>query len=209
MKSMLSAAAMAAATLCASAPAGAAIVVSFDPASSSIAIGDSISVAMRISGLGDEILSALDINLLFSNAIVGNDTVTHDVTAQWPDPGFSTSVGFGAGDTDVYDDSNDVNDEAIAAVQANDFTVLTFTFTGLADGASFLKLGADPDFERNFVGRRAESLDVQIQSACIAVGTGSCAVAVPEPASYGLAGIALLAAAVAGRSRRRPESVPD
>jgi hypothetical protein len=203
MKSMLSAAALAVATLCASVPAGAAIVVSFDPASSSIAIGDSINVAMKISGLGDQILSALDINLLFNNAIVGNDSVMHDVTAQWPDPGFSTFVDLGAGNTDVYDDSNDVNDEAIAAVQANDFTVLTFKFTGLADGASFLKLGADPDFERNFVGRRAESLDVQIQGACIAVGTGSCAVSVPEPASYGLVGIALLTAGLAGRSRRR------
>ena len=66
-----------------------------------------------------------------------------------------------------------------------------------------LGLGADLDIERNFVGRGFQTLPISVEGACIAVGTGSCDNAVPEPSSYGLAAIALLAAGAAGRSRRR------
>lgn len=206
MKSMLSAAALAVVALCASAPASADILIRFSPATSHIAIGGSVNVEMNISGLGDEILSAFDINLLFNNAIVQNFSVTHNVATQWPGGGEFGPSDFGVGNTEVIDYSLNPSDDDIAAVQLDAFTVLTFGFTGLADGSTTIGLGPNLDFERSFVGRNAGSLTVDVGSACIAVGTGECGQVqpAPEPASYGLAAIALLAAGVAGRRRRSP-----
>jgi MYXO-CTERM domain-containing protein len=204
MKKLLSLSALALAAMVASAPASAAIVVSFTPASSHINVGDTVAITMSISGLDDEILSAFDINMLFDSAVVRNHSVTHDVASQWgPDSVFGPSV-FGVGDTDVFDYTLD-DDDTVAASQANSFAVLTFGFTGLANGVTTIRLGDDLDFERAFVGRRFELLDVEVGTACLAVGTGSCGGGgnVPEPAGYGLAGLALLGAGWASR-RRKP-----
>ena len=89
------------------------------------------------------------------------------------------------------------------ASQADDLLLFRFVMAGAADGVTSFALGANPDFERNLLGLNFESLNVNVGSACIAVGTGSCDNRVPEPASFGLAGLALLAAGVAGRNRRR------
>jgi hypothetical protein len=204
MKKALTALALAAGTLLA-APASAAIVVSFVPTATHIAIGGNVSVAMNISGLGDEILSAFDINMLFDNLVLNNVSVTHNVATEWPGGGvFGPSV-FGVGNTGVIDYSLD-DDATLAASQSNAFTVLTFGFTGAGDGTTFITLGADPDFTRNFVGLDFASLAVDVGRVCVAVGTGDCGGGnndAPEPASFGLAGVALLAAGWAGRSRRR------
>ena len=203
MKKLLSLSSLALAAMVASVPASAAIVVSFTPASSHINVGETVAITMSISGLDDEILSAFDINMLFDSAVVRNDSVTHNVATQWcPASEFNTV--FGVGDTDVFDYTYD-DDDTVAAMQANSFAVLTFGFTGLASGVTTIRLGDDLDFERAFVGRRFELLDVEVGTACLSVGTGSCGGGgtVPEPAGYGLAGLALLGAGFASR-RRKP-----
>ena len=48
----------------------------------------------------------------------------------------------------------------------------------------------------------AQTLNVTVGSACVAVGTGSCST-VPEPAGYGLAALALLGALAPSAWRRR------
>ena len=66
-------------------------------------------------------------------------------------------------------------------------------------------------FDRNVTGRTPVGavtpslLNVTFQGACVVVGTGGvCAQqVVPEPASYGLVAMALLAAGAAGRRRPR------
>ena len=103
MRKLIASLAVAFGTLVLAAPASADIVIRFTPATTHINVGDSAAVEMTISGLDAEILSAFDINMLFNNSVVTNNTVTHNIAVQWPGGGvFGPSV-FGAGDTGVVD----------------------------------------------------------------------------------------------------------
>ena len=185
-------------------PAAAAIIVSMNPAVQAVAVGDTISVDIVISGLGNEILSTFDLNVLFNPALVSNapgDQGINFFGAQFGAPDDFFFPTFGAGVNGAQGGSL-LDDDDLADIQTDDsFTFMTFTWKAAADGALFLNFGADPDYERNVVGRRALSLDASFQGACVAIGTGSCDNRVPEPESYGLAAIALLGA---GLARRRP-----
>lgn len=204
MKRLLTAVSLATATLLAAVPASAAIVVNFTPASSHIEVGESVAINMTISGLDEEILSVFDVNMLFDSSVVSNFVVTFFGAEFGGGADSFVDASFGAGVTGVLGGSW-LDDDTLAASQSNSFVMLQFDFTGVANGVTNVTLGADPDYARNFVGRRAQSLDVTVGSACIAVGTGSCGGGgtVPEPAGYGLAGLALLGAGFASR-RRKP-----
>lgn len=204
MKKLFTAGAMAAA-LAAALPASAALVT-FTPASQHIEIGDTVVVDVTISGLGTEVLTAVDMNMMFSSGAASN--TAHDFS----------SLETELGGSDSYLE-NDVltplevgilawswleTDDQVADIQTNGgFLLGTLTFQGAFNGVTMLGLGADLDYQRNFVGRAFQTLPISVEGACIAVGTGSCDNTVPEPSSYGLAAIALLAAGAAGRSRRR------
>lgn len=205
MKRMLSAVALAAGLLLAAAPASANIVVGFSPSSTHINIGEDVTVSVSISGLGAEILSAVDINFLFSSGAAANtsgDFSGLNNALGAPDSffDFDTLTQFEVG----IQAFSLLDDATLAAGQANDFVLGTLTFHGTADGVTNITFGPDPDFQRNFVGLDALSLVVDIGSACIAVGTGVCGGGnAPEPASLGLVGLALLVAVAALRTRRR------
>ncbi|HOB96217.1 MAG TPA: PEP-CTERM sorting domain-containing protein [Aquabacterium sp.] len=201
MKHVLLAPVVAAAVFSA-APASAAVVVSMDPASQSVAVGDTIIVDVRISGLGTDILSAFDLDVVFNTGLTtgggaslldaefGGANAGFDADASTP--GVLKTVGYSL-----------LNDDDLAAVQTNGaFTFLRMSWTAAADGALLLNFGASPDFARNVVGRDFLSLDASFAGACVAIGTGICKV--PEPGSFGLAGLALFgcAAAVLRRPRR-------
>ncbi len=79
MRKFTASLALAIGALVLAAPASADIVIRFTPATTHINVGENASVEMTISGLGDEILSAFDINMLFNNSVVSNTSVTHNI----------------------------------------------------------------------------------------------------------------------------------
>lgn len=212
MKKLASAVALAAAALFSTAPAQAEIVVSFTPSSSTINIGEAVVIDVSISGLGNEVLAGFDLNFLYNPVIVDWTLVQYFGAPLGNTLGLSTN-GFPAGNLGFIDSSLD-DDATLSANQANEFKLFSFTLVGKAGGTTTFTLGADPDFERNFVGLGFNTLqDVVVGSAeiCVRSDLGSTlpgqscggTPGVPEPASYGLAGVALLAAGWAGRGRRR------
>lgn len=180
-------------------------VVSFTPSTQHADIGQLVTVDVSIAGLGDEVLSAFDLNFLWDGHIMGSSRSVDATSAQLQlgggDPQLTTwaidTVALGNWGLQV---SSLLFDDPLAAAQDDAFLLARFTFRADADGATTFALGGDPDFERNFVGRDFQTLNVQIGSACVAVGSGHCQV--PEPATLGLAGVALLAAAAT--RRRQP-----
>lgn len=201
MKHFLLASVAAAAALV-SVPSSAAVLVSMSPALQSVNVGDAINIDVRVSGLGTEILSAFDLDVVFNAALASGGSATlvqsefggadSGFDADTTTPGAVKTIGYSL-----------LSDADLAAVQTpGGFTFLRLNWTAAADGALFLDFGASPDFARNVVGRDFQSLDASFQGACVAIGTGSCN-QVPEPDAYALAGLALLGCGVATAQRRR------
>lgn len=205
-------------TLCAAATlalatggAGAApIIVSFTPSAQHVNVNDTVNITMSISGLADEILSAVDFNVRYDGSLLGPSlnidwTGLHNALGAGyavPAPPFQLNAFDFANGNLEWVMSAVVDDDTVAAEQADSFLMVTFSFTALADGVTQFGLGLDPDFERNFVGRDGLTLDVTVQGACVAIGQGACN-RVPEPASFGLAGLALIGAGLPGWALRR------
>lgn len=210
------------------APATQAALVSLSPSSQSRIVNDTFSIDVNISGLGaSQIVSAFDLDIYFDPTVItGTFSSLNDGAGSvlggtlgglWDGTGNAVSAGHFSlsAFTLTYDPakSDSDNDNDLAALQTDDsFTLATLNFKAVGAGVSQVAFGLGAN-ERDIVGRDAAFISgLQFSGACVAVnpvtgGSNTCAsVSVPEPASYGLVGLAL-AGLLIPRARRRAQNV--
>ncbi len=208
MKKLLASLALASSALLCALPSTAAVVVTLSPSSQHVNVGDTVNINVSISGLGGEVLSAMDLDMLFNSTVL-SATGASLSDAEFGGPAnsfFDVFFGLGGEEAKVVAYSL-LDDDALANTQTDDgFQFLSYSFKALADGFSFLNYGPDPDFERAFTGRRAQLLDVTVVGACVTVGQVIDCLRVPEPSSISLAGLALLGVLAPSALRRRRQS---
>lgn len=173
-------------------PAKAALLY-ITPAQQQVLVADTVSVDVFVSGLAGEIVAGWDLLLLFDNSILQATDVIFDLANFTEDPDFDAFYDFSfvGGEISSFLTSY-LLDAELALLQTEPVRLFTVNFLALTDGVSQISFGADPDFERNVVGRDGISLPLDARGACIGVGQGQCAVAVPAPATLWLFALALL-----------------
>jgi hypothetical protein len=182
--------------------AQAAPVVSINPATQDLDVGVQTTVEIVVSGLTQpaDAIGGFDITLDFDDSVLTGISYAIDPAATMG-LGDDFSFGFSGGSlsliylADLLLDQNDA-----AAAQGASFVLAKVTFEGLANGLSPLTLSYVDlsDFDGLSLLQDAN------RDGSICVG-GNCTV--PEPGTYGLAGVALLAAGWAGRARRRKQAI--
>jgi len=166
-------------------------LISFDPSSQSVELGDSVSVDLRISGLGDDSLGAFDINIAFDDSILDFQSFTFGTGLDVS--GFGSVNGFAVagGDINIFEISLDSPSD-LNTFQPNDFVLGSFTFDTLSIGTSTLDLTINAlSDEFGFL------LEAGAASGSIKVAAAS----VPAPAALWLFGTGLIG--LIGFSRRR------
>lgn len=187
----------------------AAPVLSITPAIKAVAVGDTFIMTVSISGLpaAGEIVSAFDLNVLFNGSFLSNTAVNFFPASFGGNANIDATSTLGAGNTGTLLNSF-LSDADLALLQTGSpLNLFTLSFTALAIGDTFLNFGPSPDFDRLVVGRNANALVLDYVGACVSVGASApgtgCQNTVPEPASYGLVMLALLAGGAASLSGAR------
>ena len=176
-----------------------AVTLDLSPATSSVNLGDSVEVELRIAGLGvgtAPSLGAYDFTLEFNPAVLGFGAFTFGdpVLGNHLDlAGFGTVSGFDggtAGQLNVFEISLDLAGD-LDALQASSFALGTISFNALGNGVSPLQFTS------------AVWSDAGGNPLAVQLGSGS--ISVPEPVSGGIvvAGAVLFALAARQLKRKR------
>jgi len=180
-----------------------ATVISFSPSETNVGIGNSVSVDLVISDLGDEILTGFDLSIFFDDTLLGFEGFEYGTDCG----GFSCldvlgfgslqdTIDWGFGEVEVFELSFDF-DADLMDFQPNDFVLGTFTFTGLEFGISALdifvwELAGEFVFDDALGDFVASSLDATVESGQIEV---------PEPGTWLLLMSGLLGLRMMGRRK--------
>ena len=164
------------ALLLAAAPAKAALIY-ISPVQQQVAVADTVSIDVFVSGLAGEIVSGWDLSLLFDDSILQATDVFFDLANFTDDPILdaiydATITGGEIGSFLV----SFLTDLDLTLKQTEPVRLFSVSFLALTDGVSLISFGTDPDFALNVAGRDGLSLDLSARGACIGVGQGYAAV---------------------------------
>lgn len=178
--------------------ANAAPVLSFNPTSQAVTLGDAVSVDIVLSGLEegglDQILSAFDVSVSYDSSILNATLLSIFVTPPFGiDPLINASSSSGEVQWDL---TSFATDAALQAVQGNAVTLGTLTFATLSAGTSALKFSAI-----DLTGLGALALDPSVLDGSITVNKPNGNGSVPEPSAIML--MALAALGMTAEKRRK------
>ncbi len=178
----------------------AAPVVSVNPASQTINIGDTASVDIIVSGLTDP-TGGFSLTLDFNDSFLKAISYLNDPDAKMGAAPLDMSGGFSGGSLDLFFVADATETEAsLAAAQGASFTLATISFEGLANGLSPLKLSnvvlSNWDGTETLRGRELQQRPRTRKHGARGCGSGCPGAASPPPV---------------GRADRlsRPRSTPD
>ena len=180
-----------------------AVSLDLRPSSSSVRLGDSVQVELRISGLGEGTapsLGAYDFTLEFNPAVLGFGAFTFGDSIlgnQLDLSCFGTVAGFDggtAGQLNAFEISLDLASD-LDGLQAASFALGTISFNTLGNGTSAFQF-----VSTTFSDAQGNSLAVQL-------GKGS--ISVPAPVSGGLMVAAAIAFALGAQHSKRNRAEKD
>jgi hypothetical protein len=176
-----------------------ATLISFNPSTQNVVLGNSFAVDLNISGLGDyspESLGAYDLDILFDPAIIAFQNVVFGTGLDiW---GFSANprdaVISSPGILDIYEVSFDTEDD-LNNFQAGSFTLATLTFGTLTPGTSLLNILLNDLSDAS--GYLSLASDIENGSATV-----TSTAPIPEPATLLLFSAGLMGFGILTRKRR-------
>jgi hypothetical protein len=118
----------------------AAPVVSVSPATQTIGIGDSASIAIIVTGLTDP-MGGFSLTLGFNDTFLSSVSFLNDPDGKFGTATLDLSDGFTGGSLDLFFVADaDETEASLEAAQGQSFTLATVSFLGKANGLSPLRL---------------------------------------------------------------------
>jgi hypothetical protein len=175
-----------------------AIVLSLSGPDAPVTVGESFEVSLAVSELGDEIVSAFDLDVVFDPGLFTASDVVFGTMLGGPSGSASGSL-IGAGRVDLFELSF-LSDDTLTAMQGDPVTLATLMFTAAGEGNGRFAFDVETPPGLDVKGREALRLEFDAVNG-YALAVAAPPVSVPEPAP-----LALLSAALALLAWRRRAS---